>query len=444
MSVLTPASDLAVFEYEIAAEGKRPFWKLWLPKDKPVPTSISATIAARSEQQAIDALAARPNFANQLTSFRRLSPLEARIRRALFRRRVPPELVLDFIGNFATMTEDGDVTPAEACETMAEMTIHPYMRVVIETIGSLVGKSAKLWEACSFFPDVFDRYVVSIIRSGEDKGAAIMHTVLHDLESELESKGTMRALQGAIRSDMLQVGISVLMMVLAFLVYFIPVIVAKPAGTRASWEMTGAPWWLAWLLPISALMQNPFFDVAIALLLIGAYGLFRVYITTPGGRFWWDRQLIYRFGEYSEIMRLHTQADVMQAFARLYEISVDPYEAWTEAARTSNNAIYEEAFIEVRDRIQRGVALAQALKDTGLINPRALTRIRAAEPNGPDVLAKRMLSLAKDFRSESFRRLEKLNRSIHTSAQYVFAVVIVAVLFFATALFANALVNLHG
>lgn len=414
-------APLRAFEYEIAADSPRPAWQFWRPKG-----SVYAVMFARSQQQAIDRLAtAKLDYID----VRPISGVERIIRGVLFHPHVPVELVTEFIANFSTMTATGEVSAREACESLAEACSHSYLRVVIATIGKITGGSGNLWEALAFFPDVFNEYIVAVVKSGESTD---LSPVLDELEQELRSKDEIYQLEKQHRGELRQIGAAVLVMMAAFFIWFLPAMMPSADS---------GPLWLAPLVWISALVRNVFADILVlVLVVIGRIG-YLAYLLHPRGRYWHDQLIVTGSGELAKIRLLWAQGEVFRGFARLYDISGNAYDAWTKAAPTANNAFIEERFLEVRDRTNRSVALGQALKDLRFVDPRAIQMVAAAERSGPSVLVRRMRQIAADFRKEAKRRMMQRVERFAVHANYAFGLAIIIISFFSLALFSTAITH---
>lgn len=433
------SSELVTFEYAFDGKNERPWWKFWIPKDL-----VFGTIAAKTEQQALEALRKRASL--EITNIRPLSGVGEVVRRRLFHPRVPFETALDFVGNYATMTEGG-VLPRDACETLAEDAKNPYVAHVFRTLGGLVGGgTAKLWQGCEYFPDVFSRYVVAVIRSGEDQGAATLQTVLRDLEDELRNKGRLRDQWKGVRDSLMTTGGSVALMLGVFLFGFVPVMIG-PQGLAG--DLSTLPPFVAWVcsatLSLFDALTNVIVDAGIVVAALIGWVIFQRWLRTDGGRYWQDSYVLsIKYGEVGHINAIHCQAEVLRAYARLYEISTDPFVAWSESAATADNVVYEEVFLEIRDRVRVGrVSLAQAMRDTGRIDKRVIAMIKAAEPNGPDVLAKRMMRVSEDLRQESTTKLERLTRRVQKEGDYAFAGIIIFLTIVSLIIFGGAIVSPH-
>lgn len=425
------AAALATFEYELEAKNDRPWWKFWVPKDV-----VYGTIAATSEQVAIEALATRRLA---ITDVRRISPASAFVRRALFYSRVPEQSVLEFFANYATMTDTGDITPAQACETLSTTISNAYFSQVVKTIGRLIAGQTKLWQACSFFPDVFSRFIIAVIRSGEDKGQEVLQRVLRDLEDELRRQKQLGDFRKRVNNGLKQVGFAVGIMLLVTFAYTVRVL--APTGTTHAGSEAAA-WWAAPVVFLSNLLDSWWFDGIAIAALFAIYVAFRIYLTTPRGTHWWDTFTIRNRGLYSKYAQLEAQGNVFVAYLRLIDVNEVPFTAWTEASATAANTFYEVLFLEVRDRVERGVKLPEALRLSEYVDLRAVAVFEAAEPKGSDVLAFRMARIGSDMREEARRGFEDVAIQNDTRAQWIFAGAIVISLFVTLVMFGNALTHL--
>jgi type IV pilus assembly protein PilC len=113
---------------------------------------------------------------------------------------------------------------------------------------------------------------------------------------------------------------------------------------------------------------------------VGAY-LFRRYYQTPAGRLRVDATLL-RAPLLGKIFRKVAVARFCRTLSTLMSSGVPILEGLDITAKTSGNAIIENAIKQVRGKIERGETIAAPLKASGVFPPMVAQMIGAGESTG--------------------------------------------------------------
>jgi type IV pilus assembly protein PilC len=231
---------------------------------------------------------------------------------------------------------------------------------------------ATLADAMRKHPKAFDELFTNMIAAGEAGG--ILDTILKRLATYIEKAVKLKSqVKGAMVYPVAVLGIAGLV---------IAVILWKVIPTFASmFEGLGAQLPLPTRLVISA--SNWFVRLMIPMI-AGAILLvffFRRYYATYGGRRTVDRTLL-RLPILGTILQKIAVARFCRTLATLISSGVPILDGLEITARTSGNAIIEDAIMAVRKGVESGLTVAQPLKESGVFPPMVVQMIGVGEQTG--------------------------------------------------------------
>jgi type IV pilus assembly protein PilC len=127
--------------------------------------------------------------------------------------------------------------------------------------------------------------------------------------------------------------------------------------------------------------------------LVGGALLMRRYYATYGGRRTVDR-MVLKLPVLGVLMQKIAVARFCRTLATLISSGVPILDGLEITARTSGNAIIEDAIMAVRKAVESGMTLAQPLKESGVFPPMVVQMIGVGEQTGA---LDAMLSKIADF-----------------------------------------------
>src|SRR4029453_18409287 len=143
----------------------------------------------------------------------------------------------------------------------------------------------------------------------------------------------------------------------------------------------------------------PFMIIALVLLVV----LFRRYYATYGGRRTIDRTIL-KLPILGVIMQKIAVARFCRTLSTLISSGVPILDGLEITARTSGNAIVEDAIMAVRKAVESGMTLAQPLKESGVFPPMVVQMIGVGEQTGAPPPAEGEGPLPADGRADDRRR----------------------------------------
>jgi type IV pilus assembly protein PilC len=243
---------------------------------------------------------------------------------------------------------------------------------VLTGVRSTVEGGSTLSNAFQQYPRVFDQLYCNMIAAGESGG--ILDGVLTRLSGYIEKAVKLRR---AVRSALIYpvsvvtiaVGIMVLLLwkvVPIFATLFVGLGVALPLPTRMVIALSDMVAKTAWILIVGVVAA--------------VYGLKRYHRTT-GGRLIIDG-IILKLPVLGLLMRKIAVARFSRTLGTLITSGVPMMEAMDITARTSGNAVIEEAILKVRKAVGEGRTIVDPLREIGVFPNMVVQMIGVGEQTG--------------------------------------------------------------
>jgi type IV pilus assembly protein PilC len=296
---------------------------------------------------------------------------------------VPAKDLAVFTRQFSVMIDAG--LPLVQClEILASQQENKTFAKILQQTRMDVEGGASLADAMRKHPKAFDELFVNMIAAGEAGG--ILDTILKRLATYIEKSVKLKSqVKGAMIYPIAVMSIAAIV---------VAVILWKVIPTFAAmFEGLGAQLPLPTRIVIA--MSNWFVRL-LPFLVLGAVGgalLLRRYYATYGGRRTIDR-IILKLPVLGVLMQKISVARFCRTLATLISSGVPILDGLEITARTSGNAIVEDAIMAVRKAVESGQTLAQPLKESGVFPPMVVQMIGVGEQTGA---LDAMLSKIADF-----------------------------------------------
>jgi type IV pilus assembly protein PilC len=261
-----------------------------------------------------------------------------------------------------------------------------FSAVILQTRSDVEG-GASLADAMKKHPKAFDALYTNMIAAGEAGG--ILDTILKRLATYIEKAVKLK---GQVKSAMIY---PIAVIVIATAV--VGVILWKVIPTFANlFAGLGAelPLPTRFVIAASNLLVRFMPVIIIGLVALG-FG-FKKYYSTEKGRYQVDK-LVLKLPVLGTIMRKIAVARFCRTMSTLLASGVPILDGLDITARTSGNAVIEEAILVTRKSIERGETIAAPLKQTGVFPPMVVQMIGVGEATGA---LDTMLSKIADFYEE--------------------------------------------
>jgi type IV pilus assembly protein PilC len=276
-----------------------------------------------------------------------------------------------FFRQFSVMIDAG--LPLVQClEILAANQENQTFQKTLTGVRTTVEGGATLANAMRLYPKVFDDLTTNMMEAGEMGG--ILDTILQRLAAYVEKAVKLRA---AVKSALIY---PVSVVSLAFLIvgallkWVVPIFanlfaglgVALPLPTRVVMGLSafvGHFWW--------------FFIVGIVGIVFGIKQIRK----DPRGKYWLDWTML-KMPVIGLLLRKIAVARFTRTLGTLITSGVPILEALTVTAKTSGNAVLEEALMNVRKAIEEGRTIVDPLRESGVFPNMVTQMIGVGEATG--------------------------------------------------------------
>ena len=276
-----------------------------------------------------------------------------------------------FFRQFSVMIDAG--LPLVQClEILAANQENPTFQKTLTGVRTTVEGGATLANAMRQYPKVFDDLTTNMIEAGETGG--ILDIILQRLAQYVEKAVKLRsAIKSALIYPVAVVSIAMLI-VGALLKWVVPIFanlfvglgVTLPLPTRIVIGLSafvGRFWW---------------FFIAGA---IGAVFGIKQIRKDPRGKYFFDAMLL-KFPAIGPLLRKIAVARFTRTLGTLITSGVPILEGLAITARTSGNAVLEEALMKVRKAIEEGRTIVDPLRECGVFPNMVVQMIGVGEATG--------------------------------------------------------------
>ncbi len=288
------------------------------------------------------------------------------------RRGVPLKDLAVFTRQFSVMIDAG--LPILQClEVLAGQAQNKVFQRTLTAVRDDVEAGSSLAGALRKHPRVFDDLYCNLVAAGEAGG--ILDTILQRLAAYLEK---LLKLRRAVRSALTYPAAVIVIagiVVWVILTYVIPTF-------RDLFSELGATLPLPTRIVIAlSNFLGRYGWIVLGLLALAFFALRRWYKTTRSGRWTVDR-LLLRTPVLGGVLRKIAVARFCRTMATLISSGVPIIEALEVTAKTSGNAVVEEAVLKVRTEVEAGRGIAESMDRTGVFPAIVTHMVSVGEQTG--------------------------------------------------------------
>lgn len=246
--------------------------------------------------------------------------------------------------------------------TLGDQAENKYFKSVIASINHDIEGGEPLAEAMAKYPNVFSEVYVNMIRAGEAGG--ILDAILKRLATQVEKDASIRK---KIKSAM---AYPVVIMSVTVIAFFGIMIFVLPKIGKIINDLGGPdaqlPVYSRFMLATSAFLQKNF----IFILVIGLVGswLFRRYIRTEKGKYWWHSVLL-KTPIIGKVMAKIAVARFSRTFASLMGAGVSVLESLEVTGKAVGNRVIQKELQEVAENVKNGQPLGKQLLQAAYFPP---------------------------------------------------------------------------
>jgi type IV pilus assembly protein PilC len=286
-------------------------------------------------------------------------------------RNVNPKTLAVFTRQFSVMIDAG--LPLVQClEILANQQEHKSFQRILLQVRQDVEAGSTLADAMRRHPKAFNNLYVNMVAAGEAGG--ILDTILQRLSVYIEKAVKLSSQVKAALIYPIAVIIIAMIVVAVILLKVIPTFAALFTSLGAE-----LPFPTRVVIAASNFLAR-WFIVVLMVIAAGVYG-FRRYYATYNGRRVIDG-IVLKLPVLGSIMRKIAVARFCRTLATLTSSGVPILEALDITARTSGNAIIEDAIIVVRKAVEGGKTIVEPLRETGVFPNMVVQMIGVGEQTG--------------------------------------------------------------
>ena len=276
-----------------------------------------------------------------------------------------------FFRQFSVMIDAG--LPLVQClEILAANQENPAFQKALTGVRQTVEGGATLSNAMRGYPKIFDDLTTNMIEAGETGG--ILDIILQRLSAYVEKAVKLRsAVKSALIYPVSVISIAVLI-VGALLKFVVPIFANLFAGLGVDLPVPTRI-----VMNLSKFVSN-FWWVVFAVLIALVIGVKQVR-KHPKGRYVWDNMMLH-LPVFGMVLRKIAVARFTRTLGTLITSGVPILEGLSITARTSGNAVLEQALMKVRKAIEEGRTIVDPLKECSVFPNMVTQMIGVGEATG--------------------------------------------------------------
>jgi type IV pilus assembly protein PilC len=285
--------------------------------------------------------------------------------------RVSSKDLVIFTRTFSTMIDAG--LPLVQClDILSQQTENPTLAKTIKEVKNDVESGSTYADALRKHPKQFDTLYCNMVEAGETGG--ILDTILNRLATHMEKS---LALQRQVKSAMTY---PVVVMVIAFGVLTVLLVKVIPTFVSIFDQLGGKlPLPTQIVMMLSQVMQK--YIVFILGAIFGAVFLLKQFYRTEKGRYTID-SILLKLPVFGLLLRKVAVAKFTRTLSTLMSSGVAILDGLEITAKTSGNAVVEEAILKTRASISEGKTIAEPLMETDVFPPMVVQMIAVGEATG--------------------------------------------------------------
>jgi len=307
--------------------------------------------------------------------------------------------VVDFTRQLSIMLNSG-LTIIDSLDILKRQTKKTGYAKLIHDIDDDVRAGMTLSSALKKHPQLFANLYISLVKAGEASGK--LDTILSKLSTNLEQQ---RTFQGKIKSAMVYPAIVIVAMGIVMFI-MITFVIPKLLGIYKDFNVDLPPPTL-FLIALSDFFQNFWLLVLVGIFVAGA--LWARYYRSKIGRRMVDRVTL-RLPIINQVVKISALVDTTRTLSILIGAGVSILEALDIITETTTNVVYQEAFIKIKQAIEKGEPLGRALDEANIFPPIFVQMTSVGEQTGH--LDETLGHLANYFESESEIAIKSLTTLI--------------------------------
>lgn len=256
--------------------------------------------------------------------------------------------------------------------SLIEQTENKKLKPVLETIGRLIEGGSTLYEAISKYPDVFPPVYVSMVRAGETSGTLsesldrFVALADRELRTRQRVKEATRYPKIVIFSVIIAFAVLITFVIPRFAQIFTRFNTPLPLPTRI-------------MIGINDLFHTYWYLVLCVL--VGIPILFKRYIRTEQGRYFWDK-VKTRIPMFGPLLLKIALSRFAYTFVMLNRSGIPILQTIEITSTTIDNVVFSQSIEKIGRNVREGRSLTDAMKESGRFTPLVIQMVAIGESSG--------------------------------------------------------------
>ena len=296
--------------------------------------------------------------------------------------------IVDFTRQLSIMLTSG-LTLIDSLDILKRQSENPAFLKLVQELDADVKAGMNLSDALGKHPALFSNLYISLVKAGEASGK--LDEILKKLAENLERQRTFK---GKVKGAMVY-PIIVIFAMLGVMFVMISFVIPQLLGVYKEFNIDlPAPTLV--LIAISDFF-SAYWPGVILGAIAGLFALTKVYKSKQGKKAF--DKVSLRLPIINRIIKISALVDTTRTLSILIGAGGSILEALDIITETTNNVVYQEAFVNIKHAIERGETLGNALDETHIFPPILVQMTSVGESTGH--LDDTLSHLANYFESES-------------------------------------------
>lgn len=296
--------------------------------------------------------------------------------------------IVNFTRQVAIMLNAG-LTLIDSLEILKKQTTKLPLKKMIEAIDAKIKGGSSFSVALKDYKSNFSNLYIALVRSGEASGklGEILLRLADNLEKEREFKSKLKG--ALIYPIIIVVGMFVVMFIM------VTFVLPKLLGLYKDFNVE-LPLSTKILIGISS-FSTRFWPLVLVLIVVGFY-FAKKYLGTKAGKKSFD-QFALKLPVFGQIISVSALVESTRTLAILIAAGISILDALSIVVDSTDNSVYQQAFLTVSQKVEKGQSMGVALEQEGIFPPILVQMSQVGEQTGN--LDDTLLRLSKYFEMES-------------------------------------------
>jgi len=279
--------------------------------------------------------------------------------------------IVDLTRQIAIMLNAG-LTIVDSLDILKKQATKPSLNKVIDDIDTEIKSGNSFSTALQKYRGLFSNLYIALVKSGEASGklSDILLKLSDNLEKEREFKGKLK---GALIYPIIVVAAMFAVMFI-MITFVIPKLLDLYKDFNISLPFTTK------ILIVVSSFSAKFWPLIIVGIFLGVFAL-RKYAATKTGRRSIDT-LSLRVPFFNNIIKVSSLVDATRTLAILIGAGVSILEALGIVIETTDNIIFQDAFVTIKKKVEKGQSLGNALQQEEIFPPILVQMALVGEQTG--------------------------------------------------------------